>query len=406
MTSSASDALRSRIASVDWLRGLVMVVMLLDHARDFLHHTGLTADPMAPATTSPGLYLTRWVTHLCAPTFVFLAGVSVYLQLRRGKTKGELSRYLLTRGLFLVALELAVIRWIIFMDFDASFPAFLQVIWVTGWGMVALAGLIHAPTWAVALFGGVQVLGHNLLDGIRYPYPADQVWEKIWAVLHQKNGFELWPGGPIGFVQYPLIPWLGVIALGFVAGRLFDLEPARRRRLLTQLGLGALAGFLLLRWSNLYGNPRPWAPPLGPSGEGLSPWRTVLSFFHVEKYPPSLLFLAMTLGISLLLLAWVDGRRFGRLGAAIVTFGRVPLFFYVLQWPVVHLTALLFQVFSGQPLGWQVMDVMNPVVPPGAGFGLPAVYLGWVMGLVVLYPLCCWYAGAKKRGNWVWLSYL
>jgi uncharacterized membrane protein len=397
---------RARIESIDLVRGVVMVVMLIDHMRDFLHRDGLTGDPLDPASTTLGLYATRWITHLCAPTFVFLAGVSAHLQLQRGLSKAALTRFLISRGLFLVALELLVLRPLIWFQLDLRLAAFLQVIWVIGWSMVILAGLIHAPRWLIALFGFALVCLHNTLDGITVGWPANSFGTAIWTLLHQKNAIQLGSGGAIAFVQYPLIPWCGVMALGYLAGRLFDIEPRRRRRALAGLGVGALALFFVLRTLNVYGDLRPWSVPRGVDGEPLARWRAALSFFNVEKYPPSLLYLAVTLGLALLALAALDGKRFGRLGQALITFGRVPLFFYVLQWPMVHFTAWFLQAVNGQPLGWDIQSIFNPQMPPGAGFGLPGVFLGWAIGTVVLYPVCAAFAAYKRRNRAVWLSYL
>lgn len=405
MPDPAPSNSRSRIDSIDLLRGLVMVVMLLDHMRDFLHREGLTGNPLDPAHTSAALYATRWITHLCAPTFVFLAGVSARLQRVRGTGTRTLSRFLLSRGLFLVVLELLVLRPLIWFQWDLSFVAHLQVIWAIGWSMVILAALVHTPLWFVAVFGFAQVLLHNLLDGIRMGWPADTLGEALWCLLHQRNGIELGEG-VIAFVQYPLIPWCGVMALGYVAGGVFGIEAQRRRRALASLGAACVLVFFALRSGNFYGDPRPWRAPLGLDGAALPAWRSALAFFDVEKYPPSLLFLCITLGIALLALAALDGCRFGRWCKPLITFGRVPLFFYVLQWPMVHLTAWLLQFVNDQPWGWDIQPALEPVMPPGSGFGLPGVYLGWAIGLLVLYPLCAAFAAKKQKSRSVWLSYL
>ena len=378
---------RSRIESIDLLRGLVMVLMLLDHTRDFVHSGAMRSDPLALETTTPLLYFTRWITHFCAPTFVFLAGVSAQLQLQRGVAKRDLSRFLVTRGLFLIAVELIVLRPAMWFQFDFSRWAQLQVIWVLGCSMIALAALIHAPQWLIAAFGLVQVLLHNAFDAVLVARPARTFGEALWSVLHQRNSIQLGgPHGPVASVLYPLVPWMGVMALGFVAGSVFELDAPRRRALLARAGCAAIVIFAVLRGTNLYGDPRPWHAQS-------TIWRSLLDFLNTEKYPPSLAYLAMTLGPALLALAALDGRKVVRLARPLLTFGRVPLFFYVLQWPTVHLVSALFRRLDPDPRS-------------SGGFGLPAVYLGWALGLIALYPLCAWFAALKRRRSDAWLSYL
>jgi uncharacterized membrane protein len=386
---------RARIESVDWVRGMVMILMLLDHARDFIHRSGFESNPLDAATTTVPLYLTRWVTHLCAPTFVFLAGMSARLQLQRGIAPRALARFLWTRGLFLVGVELFVLRPMIFFDVEpGELIAFLQVIWALGWSMVALAALVFAPIWFIAAFGASQVLLHNLFDAVRCEEPARTLPAALWSILHQDNAILLSENGPVAIAKYPLIPWVGVMALGFVAGAAFALEHGRRKRLFGWIAALSIAGFFLLRWSNLYGDPQRWGPVRGADGAPLDAWRTVLSFFDVEKYPPSLLFLAITLGIAIGALALLDGRRFGAWSQPVITFGRVPLFFYLLQWPLLALLGTAMRAVDGQNR------------EGSTGFGLPGVYLGWALGLAILYPACRWFAGYKRRSRAPWLGYL
>jgi uncharacterized membrane protein len=389
MTTAPAPAASPRLESIDLLRGLVMVWMLLDHTRDFLHVDGLTRDPTDPTTTTPLLFLTRWITHFCAPTFVLLAGVSARLQALRGKPRRELARHLVARGLLLVALELVVLRPLIWFDLDPSFLAHLQVIWVIGWSMVILAGLIAVPIpWLLAL--ALATIGlHDLADGLPRAWPADEPLEIALALLHQRTGVQL--GSGIVFVQYSLVPWFAVLALGYVIGGVYALEPARRKRILNAAGAVALVVFFAGRWINMYGDPRPWSVQA-------TPWRTAASFFALEKYPPSLFYLAMTLGPALLALAWLDGRRVPSFARPLLDFGRVPLVFYVLQWPMVHAIAWLFQAIAGQPMGW---DRINPLtlaaLPEGCGFDLSTVYAGFALGLLLLWPICRWYAAFRRR---------
>lgn len=379
---------RPRLQSLDWLRGLVMVLMLLDHTRDFLHAESLRIDPTDPGGASIALFFTRWVTHLCAPAFALLAGLGIHLMGRRGQAPSSQSRFLWTRGVWLIVCEFTLVRLGMTFRLDPGFLGVAQVIWVLGASMVIMAGLVRAPRTAALWFGLVLVAGHNLLDGI--------AWGGPWAtLLHQGGSLRFSAvGGPSLYVLYPLLPWPGVMALGYAMGPLFDLDAPQRRRRLAWLGSGCVLAFLTLRAWNGYGDPGPWThQPLVA--------RTVLSFLNTEKYPPSLLFLLMTVGPALLLLAWREEQQSGRFGRVLETFGRVPLFFYLLQWPTAHLLGILFHSLAGKAPA----DPFGPS-PPGAGFGLGVVYLGWVLGLGLLYLPCRWFAGVKVRRKDRWLSYL
>jgi uncharacterized membrane protein len=411
---------RVRVDSIDLLRGIVMVIMLLDHTRDFVHYIQLQGfDPTDLTHSSVKIFFTRWITHFCAPIFVFLAGTGAYMQLTRGKSKSELSRFLLTRGFWLIVLEFTLVRWGAFLNFDYRFFGAAQVIWVIGFSMIVLAGLIHLPLRVIAGFGIVMIAFHNLLDrfhptGWRGPgSPVPGFGTKIWFVLHQ--GFEFFPllgwPSPVILIIYPLIPWIGVMAAGYALGRLYEFEAPRRQRLLLRMGTIAVIMFFVLRAANLYGDPSRW------KSQATLPF-TILSFFNVTKYPPSLLFLLMTLGPALLALALferIDLRvdRGGPRGVivgllnAFITFGRVPLFFYLLQWPMAHLTSLVAHLIAGKPVGWMfASQVDGGGPPPGSGFNLAIVYVCWIAGVLLLYPLCKWYAGVKQRRRDWWLSYL
>ncbi|HKY41462.1 MAG TPA: heparan-alpha-glucosaminide N-acetyltransferase domain-containing protein [Pyrinomonadaceae bacterium] len=398
-----------RIDSIDLLRGIVMVIMMLDHTRDFVHNAALQFDPSDPARTNVALFFTRWITHFCAPVFVFLAGTGTYLQFLRGKSKSELSKFLITRGLWLIVLEVTVVKLGVFFDFDYRFLGFLQVIWVIGVSMIILAGLIHLPLKVVAGFGLLMIFFHNLLDGFRVESwrgpqdPIPNIFQKLWMVLHQP--FEAFPVlpilSPVVFVVYPLVPWIGVMAVGYVFGELYKLDAQRRRRLLLIIGGVATGLFVLLRAIDVYGDPSKWS-------QQKNIVYTVLSFLNTTKYPPSLLFLLMTLGPSVLALAFFESRPSrSRIGQVFVTFGRVPLFFYVLQWYTAHIIAILLHLAFGRPvesLFMSPLDMLGPV--PERGFNLAIVYLAWIIGVLLLYPLCKWFAGVKqRRGDW-WLSYL
>jgi uncharacterized membrane protein len=391
-------ARRRRIDSVDLLRGAVMVLMLLDHTREFVHRDAPFFDAADLSRTTVLLFITRWVTHFCAPTFVLLAGAGAALQLVRGKPKGELSRFLLTRGAWLVFLELTLIRAGVVFDLDyRAFPGMLQVIWAIGVSMMVLAGLVRLRTRWIAGIGIAIVALHNLTDRWAVSTPEAHGWDAVWMVLHQP-GFVRVLGVRL-LVLYPVLPWIGVFLCGYALGHVYGWEAGRRRRVLARLGAAMVAAFLVLRATNVYGNPFPWSAQKSAAF-------TVLSFVNTAKYPPSLLFVLMTLGPALLLLAWVEASRRGPAGRALVTFGRVPLFFYLLQWPVAHGIALLLSLAAGKPTSHLFGFPGAHPPQPGAGFSLRVAYLCWAAGLVVLYPLCRGFAGVKQRRDGWWLSYL
>jgi uncharacterized membrane protein len=402
---------RRRIDSIDLLRGIVMVVMMLDHTRDFVHSGALLFDPLDLSKTTVWVFLTRWITHYCAPVFVFLAGTGAYLQFARGKSKRELSRFLITRGLWLIILEVTVVRFLVTFSVDPKLLFFLQVIWVIGVSMIVLAGLIHLPLKIVATFGIAMIALHNLLD--RYPArqwagpgtPVPSWGAKLWMLLHQQAFFPAGPTfpSPIVAVLYPVIPWIGVIAAGYALGSLYQMNQERRRRLLLYLGGGSVVLFCLLRAWDIYGEPQHWH-------RQKSFVFTILSFINTTKYPPSLDFLLMTLGPAMLALMLFDlGRGDGSwIRDFFVTFGRVPLFFYLLQWLTSHIIAIVLHVAFGKPVRWLFQTPVdwfsNP--PTGNGFNLIVVYLCWIGGVLLIYPLCKWFAGVKARRRDWWLSYL
>ncbi|HVS20512.1 MAG TPA: heparan-alpha-glucosaminide N-acetyltransferase domain-containing protein [Pyrinomonadaceae bacterium] len=406
--ASSPKPTRSRIDSIDLLRGIVMVVMMLDHTRDFVHYGALRFDPLDLTQTNTALFLTRWVTHFCAPVFVFLAGTGIYLQFARGKKKSELSRFLITRGLWLIVLEFTAVRLGAFFSFDPRFLALVQVIFVIGASMIILAALIHLPLKVVGAFGVVMIAFHNLLD--RFPVqpwqgpnsPVPSVGAKLWMVLHQPGFFPIarFPS-PIVFVLYPLIPWIGVMAAGYAFGALFKKDLQLRRRWLLIIGGVATILFVMLRAIDEYGEPIHWARQKNAVF-------TLLSFLNTTKYPPSLLFLLMTLGPAIAALACFEVLKRGSISRFFITFGRVPLFFYLLQWPTAHLISVLLHWAFGKPVAWLFKSPIgifeNP--PKGNGFNLPVVYAAWIAGVLLLYPLCKWFAGVKARRRDWWLSYL
>jgi uncharacterized membrane protein len=409
-TTGVAQAVQ-RLDSVDLFRGLIMVIMLIDHTRDYVHRDGLTVDPLALATTTPILYFTRWITHLCAPGFALLAGASAGFQRHRGTSVPTLSRFLWTRGLSLIVMELTVIRVLGSFNVDPSYLANLQVIWAIGASMVVLAALVHLPRRAILAVGLLIVCGHNLLDVIRVPawtsptLPEPTALAKLWIVLHQGGYFPLF-GFPLPIVRvnYPLLPWIGVLALGYVFADLWLLPTERRRRVLWQLGLAMIVAFVVLRVPNLYGDPLRWEPQ-----DTL--FKSIASFMNVQKYPPSLLYLLATLGPCVLFLSFLQGRTFTNpLTRAVITYGRVPMFFYLLQWMWAHGCGLVVSAINGMPIAVHFQSRAATFMgAPAPVFGgtLGDVYICWFVGAIVMYFPCRWYAGVKaRRKDLVLLRYL
>jgi uncharacterized membrane protein len=393
--TAVSASPRARIDSIDLVRGLIIIVMALDHSRDFFGD--LAASPTDLATTTPALFFTRWVTHLCAPVFFLLTGTGARLSLGR-LTQRALARFLLTRGLWLLFLDLVVMRFALQFNLDYEVTV-ITVLWGLGWAMIVLAALIWLPLWAIATFGIALVAGHNALDEID-PGRFGAL-SPLWMVLHQP-GVVFSNARALVLVSYVLIPWVGVTALGYVLGGVYQWTSAPRQRFLLWLGIALVAGFLLLRFANIYGDPSTWS-------WGNSPLWTVMSFLNTSKYPPSLLFLLMTLGPAVLLLRVFDGGTPVLLRPAL-TIGKVPLFFYVLHFYLIHLLAVaasylrfgtVAQMFRSPDLGHFPFSA-----PAGWNLGLPMVYLVWIIVVTALYPVCRWYAGVKRRRNDWWLSYL
>jgi uncharacterized membrane protein len=385
-----------RLDSIDLVRGLVMILMALDHVRDFFSER-LFLDPTDLETTTPAIFLTRWVTHFCAPTFLFLAGTAAFLSRTRGKSTAALSWFLFTRGLWLAFLEVTVNRFLWMFNYDLRHHG-AGVFWAIGWSMVVLSLLVYLPAWVATGFGVLLILLHNLLDGLTAEQVGLPAW--LWVVLHRPGDAPV--AGDVTFgTGYCLVPWAGVMAAGYGLGPLLRLDRDQRRRWLFRLGGGLVLCFVLLRAANIYGDPRPWVRQSDPL------W-TFLSFLNCTKYPPSLLYLLMTLGPALLALAYFD-RPLGRLARPVVTFGRVPLFFYLLHIPLIHGAAALCDWLR---FGWSPLAAAGPwevrpqEVPGGYGLGLPLVYLVWAGVVLALYPPCRWFAGVKRRRRDGWLSYL
>ena len=399
---AASSPSTSRIASIDLIRGAVMILMAIDHVRVY---SGLPA-----GGPTCGIFFTRWITHFCAPAFIFLAGTSVFFYSRK---HADVSRFLIVRGLWLIFLELTVLRLAWTFNFDFAHYEMAGVLWVIGCCMILMALLVKLPLPVTAAFGVLIIAAHNLLDSRFWPI-VDGLnasrFSGLWKILY--IGFfagpvQFGPDGPNLVVLYSLIPWIGVMAAGYAFGKILTLAPDQRNKICLALGLGAMALFLLLRVFNLYGDPRPWHRLVIP-GNGAPPMPGLLSFLNCTKYPASLDFLLMTLGPIIALIPLLEYTR-GAMVRAITAFGRVPFFYYILHIPLIHVLALIVSrirlgfvspwLFTNHPMG-------NPEPPDGYTWSLSLLYGVWVIAVVVLYVACHWFAEVKaKRTDW-WLKYL
>lgn len=384
----------SRFTSIDILRGAVMVLMAIDHVRVY---AGVPAGGPDPA-----VFLTRWVTHFCAPLFFFLAGTSAFLY---GRTHRDLPRFLATRGVWLVFLELTVLRvaWTFNLDFRGYMLA--GVIWALGWSMVALAAMVRLPVKVVAAIGIAIIAGHNLLDGV--VIGGAPGWQgsvgALWKILYVgffAGPIQVTPAGPSLTVLYSLLPWIGVMAAGFGFGAVMTLDERRRRTLCLAIGLGATGLFVALRAFNLYGDPGGW--------QRGGPMPALLAFLNTTKYPASLQFLLMTLGPGIALIPFLEGAK-GRIARVLTTFGRVPFFFYLLHIPLIHAMALVVSlVRTGAVTPWlfENHSMGNGPAPAGYRWSLPLLYLVWAIAVALLYFACRWYASVKATGRHRGLRYL
>ena len=368
-----------------------MIVMALDHTRDFFGIPGQNPTDLANATA--GLFLTRWVTFFCAPVFFLLTGTGAYLSLRR-RSPGELSRFLLTRGLWLIVLEVVLVRCFAY-QFNVDYRVtMLLVLWALGWAMILLAALVRLPAFVATVVGVLLIVGHNLLDSVRSANP-------LWSILHAP-GFVLNTPDRVVFVAYPLIPWIGVTFVGYGLGQVYAWNPDRRRAVLLRLGLALSLAFLVIRGLDAYGDPARWMPQK-------TAMFTVLSFLNTTKYPPSLLFLLMTLGPAMFFLRFVD-RGTPRILRPALVIGKVPLFYYFLHFALIHLLAVATCYLRYGSAHWMFESpdlARYPfTAPPGWGYSLPVVYLTWAFVVAAMYPLCRWFATLKQRRSDPWLSYI
>ncbi len=390
-----TDVKPARIHSVDVVRGLIMIIMALDHVRDYVGSQAISPTDVAHASTA--LFFTRWITHLCAPTFFLLTGTGAFFSMRR-RGVGGLSRFLFTRGLWLIVLELTVLRCLGYQfNFDYH-VTLLVILWALGWSMIALAAFVHLRPWLIGTIGAALIIGHNMFDGIRAASLG--AFGPVWSLLHAPGIVH--GGRVLVFTSYPIIPWIGVTALGFVLGQVYSWEPERRRRFLVQMGTASIAAFIALRYANVYGDASKWSTQATAT-------RTLVSFLNVTKYPPSLLFLLMTLGPALLLLRVFDGGVPGVFKPA-WTFGKVPLFYFLLHLPLIHLVAVVICQVRYGSAHWMFespdLGSYPFTTPPGWGISLPAVYAVWIGVVLALYLPCRWYARVKERSRNPWLSYL
>jgi uncharacterized membrane protein len=390
-------AVKKRIQSIDVLRGIVMIIMALDHVRDYFHNDAFQHDPLDPATTTPLLFFTRFITHFCAPTFLFLAGTSAYL-IGLKKTKAALSSFLLKRGLWLILIEVVVIS--LAWTFNPLYNTIIfQVIWAIGISMVMLGLAVRLPYGVIFAIGAFIVLGHNVLD---YPEAADNHNVPfIWDLLHDAR-FDNYTFAPRHtlVLAYAFAPWTGIMFMGYCAGKLFapTVDTFKRQKALVSIGLGLIVLFVALRLLNGYGNPLPWTP----QQTGMA---TFLSFMNVHKYPPSLMYICITLGPALIMLALLENVQ-NRFTGFVKVFGRVPFFYYVLHLYLIHiLTVIAFYVS-----GYGAKDIVgkSPFFfrPLQFGYSLGVVYIVWVFVVLALYPLCRWYDKYKSTHSQWWLSYL
>ncbi len=391
---------KQRIRSIDILRGVIMLIMALDHTRDFFHVAGATSDPTDMATTTPILFFTRWITHFCAPNFVFLSGISAYIAGTR-RTKSELSAFLVQRGLWLVFVEVVILTFAFTLNPFYNF-VILQVLWVIGLSMVILGLLVKLPLKGIAIIGALIFFSHDLFDYVNLPQTG--VGTNLINLFFAARGAVI-PMGKTHFIfdLYALIPWTGVMLLGYVCGAMYQasFSPQRRRKILLYTGLAALFVFVVLRYFNLYGDPNPWS-------EQRNGAYTFLSFLNVSKYPPSLMYSLLTIGTGLVALSLTEKVQ-SKLTAIFIVYGSVPFFYYVLHFyllRIINVTVFYMQGFSSK-------DIVDPkhqnpfnFDPPHFGFNLGGVYIVWLCVIIALYFPCLWFSRYKKTHKQWWLSYL
>jgi uncharacterized membrane protein len=380
-----------RIHSIDILRGMVMIIMALDHTRDFLHYN---IDPTNLQVTTPVLFFTRWITHFCAPVFVFLSGTSAFLSGRK-KTKNQLSSFLLKRGIWLIIIELTIFNLFLTFDITYSFLA-IEVLSVIGLSMIILAAAIYLPHRVIFFIGLIIVCAHNLLDAFDYANPTQvPMW---WGFLHQQSFFT-YDHNRLFAILYPLLPWPGVMMLGYCLGSLYkkEFDAKRRQRILLSTGILISLFFIILRFTNVYGDPSEWRVQKNPIF-------TILSFLNTTKYPASLIFLSMTLGPALIFLSLFEHST-GKWSKIVSVYGRVPFFYFLIHFFVIHLICMILFFANGHTLSEANSGFLH-FKSPNDGLPLGIVYLIWIAVVVAMYPLCKRYDRLKSSHKKWWLSYL
>lgn len=381
---------KPRIESIDLLKGLAMIIMALDHVRDYFHYDSFMFDPSDPLQSNLPIFFSRFMTHFCAPAFAFLAGTSAFMVGKR-KSKKELSVFLFKRGLWLVFIEMTIVNFAWFFDIYFRSPGLL-VIWSLGISMIVLAALVHFSKYFILAFSVVLIFGHNLLDNFHMG------GRMFWSIIHERAIFKIYDDVNF-YIEYPIIPWIAVMSLGYFFGTYYEpsFDPNRRRKSFNIIGISAISLFIVLRSFNIYGESVPF------NDYGMST-QTLMSFLQLTKYPPSLQYLLVTLGAAFLFLANTENVR-GKVVNYFCTFGRVPFFYYIIHLYLIHIVAMIFAQFSG--FGWQAMILPEWFIPKGFGYDLTVVYLVWIGVIILLYPLCKWFDTYKKshKEKW-WLSYL
>ncbi|HEY2722066.1 MAG TPA: heparan-alpha-glucosaminide N-acetyltransferase domain-containing protein [Chitinophagaceae bacterium] len=392
---SANSTSKERITSVDLVRGIVMIIMALDHCRDLLGNDS-TANPTNLQTTTIGLFFTRWITHLCAPTFVFLSGTSAFLAMKNRINIAGARNFLLTRGIWLVIVNFTINNFAIFFDIHFG-VLFSQVIAAIGFGFICLGLLLKLPVKIIALLGLIIIFGHDLFLGVSFP--KGSFAEMVWTLFMNAGLFQLSPNTSL-LMSYPIIPWLGIMLVGFGFGALFNLPIEKRKNLFLKIGLSVIGLFIIIRFINFYGDPSPWSI----QKTGIF---TILSFINTTKYPPSLLFSLMTLGISITLIAIFENRQ-NKIIKLVSVYGKVPLFYWLLHWFIIHFVAMA--IFMCQGYHWKDLQFGGFAMghpKNGGGLGLPGLYIAWLSVVIFLYPISRWYGNYKwahKENKW--LSYL
>jgi len=383
-----------RIYSIDIARGLVMIIMALDHTRDLLHTDALTQNPTNLATTTPILFFTRWITHLCAPSFVFLSGASAYLSaLRRNDVRAS-RQWLFTRGIFLVLLEITLVNFGVWYDIHFR-TLLIQVIAAIGFSFIGLGILYKLPVKTIGVIGLLIIFLHDLLTLL--PMVSNPILQFAGALLF--GGGLIKAGGTTILFGYPILPWMGIMFAGYAVGPLFTMPEEVRKKRLLQIGLTALGLFVLLRAVNVYGDVAKWSVQKNAV-------YTFLSFINVSKYPPSLLYTLVMLGILMLFLSFIEGRA-NRFTRVVTVYGKVPMFYYLIHWNIIHLLMLAMVFLEGYRADQLVFGTFQFGRPPGSGIGLWMVYLVWLCVVAALYPLCVWYGKYKaSHPEKRWLRYL